>query len=158
MENELTRLAQTAKQGLCVLLVDDNPSMCRAMKRTLGMFCPMQIATDGGEAVQKFEQAGGFPVVVTDQRMPVMTGDALIDQLWQRTPRPICLMMTGNIGDPGVQRVADEGKVFRLLPKPCAPTEIAQALIDAYAESCARCAGEQVAAEPSEQLADGYVL
>lgn len=71
---EFLALAQAAKQGLHVLVVDDHPVNRQVLSLMLARV-PARVtcAEDGAEAVKTFA-ASTFDIVIMDLRMPVMDG------------------------------------------------------------------------------------
>ncbi len=114
-----------------VLVVDDNPAMLRALGRMLGSTCDVMTAIDAAEALFRAEHFGPYSVVVLDQRMPGLTGVELVDQIKLRWPRTACVMLTGNPNDPGIKEQLGDGRLVRLLIKPCPLDEISKAVHDA---------------------------
>jgi CheY-like chemotaxis protein len=103
-----------------ILVVDDEPAVCGAIKMMLEHDGhKVQMASSGREALSLLEQ-GGFDLVTTDFSMPGMKGDALAAAIKQRLPNQPVLMISGNgamsksSGDPltGVDLVI--GKPFLL--------------------------------------------
>ena len=57
-----------------ILIVDDNPNMSSLLSEMLEVFDYDSIkASDGAEALEKLEESE-FSMVITDMRMPNMTG------------------------------------------------------------------------------------
>ncbi|MGE0812805.1 MAG: HD domain-containing phosphohydrolase [Vicinamibacterales bacterium] len=78
------------------LVVDDD----RALRRTLcRAIAPLGIsaieASDGREALLAIEEFGEFPLVISDLRMPVMDGLALLREVLRRFPDTAVIMLTG---------------------------------------------------------------
>jgi DNA-binding NtrC family response regulator len=78
-----------------VLLVDDDPDvleMTADLLRRNGY--AIVTATNGGEALERL-QRDDIPVVVTDLRMPGMSGEQLLDTILQRHPNVQVIILTG---------------------------------------------------------------
>jgi CheY-like chemotaxis protein len=79
-----------------ILVVDDEPLVCEAVKMMLEFDGHEVItASNGNEALVLFEQ-GGFDVVVTDYKMPGMNGDELALALKVRQPGQPVVMLTAH--------------------------------------------------------------
>ena len=79
-----------------VLIVDDERDMaesCAFFLRRIGY--PVDIATSGEAALQKCERPGDYSVVITDLRMPGMSGIELIERLRASDPHVQVLVITG---------------------------------------------------------------
>ena len=84
------------KKAWQILVVDDEPAVCRAIKMMLE-YCghKVQTASSGREALAMLEQ-GRFDLVTTDFSMPEMNGAALAIAIKQRLPNQPVLMISGN--------------------------------------------------------------
>jgi CheY-like chemotaxis protein len=60
-----------------VLIVDDDPAVGRAMARMFAAEARVDVATSGGEALERFKRGESFGLVVCDVMMPGMTGTQL---------------------------------------------------------------------------------
>jgi CheY-like chemotaxis protein len=79
-----------------ILVVDDEPLVCEAVKMMLE-FDGHEVITagDGSEALELFEQ-GSFDLVITDYKMPGMHGDELATALKARRPGQPVIMLTAH--------------------------------------------------------------
>jgi CheY-like chemotaxis protein len=79
-----------------ILVVDDEPAMCRAIMMMLQHFGHnVQTAASGPEALTLLE-ADRFDLVTTDFLMPGMKGDALAVAIKERLPHLPVLMISAN--------------------------------------------------------------
>ena len=79
-----------------ILLVDDEEGVRGFLMRGLVMDGhSVTVATNGGEALDKLTANGGFDLVLTDIRMPVMDGIALALAAKRDFPKVVVLLMTG---------------------------------------------------------------
>jgi CheY-like chemotaxis protein len=79
-----------------ILVVDDEPIVCDAIKMMLEHEGhKVQTANSGKDALSLLEQ-GRFDLVTTDFSMPGMKGDALAVAIKQRLPNLPVLMISGN--------------------------------------------------------------
>lgn len=88
-----------SKRGITsrhILVVDDEPSVCDALKMMLEFDGHSVLAASSGkEALQLFGQ-GKYDLVITDFMMPAMKGDELAAAVKARAPDQPVLMITGN--------------------------------------------------------------
>jgi DNA-binding NtrC family response regulator len=77
-----------------VLLCDDEESLCRALARLLRSAFDVTTA-DGPGALVKLQQES-FDVVVTDLRMPQVSGFDVLEAVRKRSPRTPVIVMSGN--------------------------------------------------------------
>ena len=79
-----------------VLLVDDVPSVVRAIGRRLDEEFDVELAYSGHDALKAMEKAP-FDVVITDLDMPKMTGWEFIATASGKWPNTAYWVLTGNI-------------------------------------------------------------
>ena len=77
-----------------ILVVDDEPFVCDAVKMMLNFDGHVvETARNGKEALALFEE-GKFDLVITDFAMPMMKGDELAAAIKARAPRQPIVMIT----------------------------------------------------------------
>jgi CheY-like chemotaxis protein len=77
-----------------ILVVDDEPLVCDAVKMMLEFDGHLvQTAVNGKDALGLFER-GKFDLVITDFEMPAMKGDALAVAIKARSPQQPVIMIT----------------------------------------------------------------
>ena len=104
-----------------VLFVDDNTNLLNAVKRVLRKQIELVTAESAAEALEKLESDGEFAVLVSDQNMPNMKGDALLAEAAKRWPLTVRVMLTGNDDQTTAISAVNTGQVFRFVRKPCDP-------------------------------------
>lgn len=78
-----------------ILIVDDNPNMSSLLVEMLEVFqYKAQRANNGEEALEKIEQ-NNFDMVITDMRMPKMTGLELLHAIKEKNPDLPVIMISG---------------------------------------------------------------
>jgi CheY-like chemotaxis protein len=93
---KLMRSQQTEIRARQILVVDDEPMVCGAIKMMLEHDGhEVQTVGSGKEALSLLEH-DGFDVVITDYSMPEMRGDALAAAIKQRLPNQPVLMITAH--------------------------------------------------------------
>jgi len=115
-----------------ILLVDDDRNILDALALTLRDF-DVETEADSCRALELL-MTGDYAVVVTDMRMPVMDGVALLRAAMFEAPGAIRLMLTGH-GDLDVaMKAINSGEVYRFMTKPVSVEEIRRAVADALDE------------------------
>ena len=77
-----------------ILVVDDEPFVCDAVKMMLTFDGHVvETASNGKEALEMFE-VGKFDLVITDYAMPTMKGDELAAAIKARAPKQPVVMIT----------------------------------------------------------------
>ena len=112
-----------------VLVVDDEPSILRAVSRMLSPQHHVTTAGDGSDAIALLETGEHVDVVVTDLQMPRVGGLDLYR--WIEQQRPLLaarvLFVTGGVFDPETERFL-RGMVGRVLRKPFDPEALRRAV------------------------------
>ncbi|MBI2393149.1 MAG: response regulator [Deltaproteobacteria bacterium] len=106
-----------------VLIVDDEPSILRAVSRTLGRSHEVVTATDGDEGLELIRRdPRGFDAVMTDVQMPRMSGVELYRAVERDFPELAVrvLFMTGGVFASDVEAFL-RGLGHRVLRKPFDP-------------------------------------
>jgi CheY-like chemotaxis protein len=99
-----------------LILVDDQLVSLTATARMLAKHFALTAVESGDEALSCFF-SGAFDVVLTDYRMPSMTGLELLEQLQVRDPHVRrVLMSAGSV--PGIDGYIGVGLVHAFLAKP----------------------------------------
>jgi CheY-like chemotaxis protein len=94
MQNEEKSIKE--KKGRRILVVDDEPAVCEAIKMLLNFDGhEVETADSGREALARLEQ-GSFDVVITDYSMPEMKGDKLAIAIKERRPAQPVVMITAH--------------------------------------------------------------
>ena len=98
------REARTAApEALRVLVVDDEDSIRRTLSRYLARRGHrVSVAAEGGEALRMLESEGGFDIILSDVRMPGLSGDLLHARLRERgdgMDRRLVFMSGDALGD-----------------------------------------------------------
>jgi DNA-binding NtrC family response regulator len=117
-----------------VLLVDDEERILR----TLGMLLKMQYqvitTTDGHEALRILEREK-IHLIISDQRMPVITGTQLLRQAKVISPNTLRILLTGYADVDAAVDAVNEGEIFRYINKPWGPKELRDIIAEAVAIS-----------------------
>jgi len=101
-----------------LLLVDDEPNVLNSLRRLLRP-CGYTILTAGGgtEALSLLE-AQPIDLIISDMRMPGMTGDQLLAQVRNRWPDTMRLLLTGYAEVSSAISAINEGGIYRYISKP----------------------------------------
>jgi signal transduction histidine kinase len=108
----------TGDKDAAVLLVDDEPHILSALKRTLRS-TPWKIHTAAsGEAGLEVLQREQVQVVISDHRMAGMDGVTFLSRVKDRWPDIQRVMLTGQANGGAIERAVNQSEVFRFLNKP----------------------------------------
>lgn len=112
-----------------VLCVDDDAAVLRALRRVLSGTYDVAIAVGGLAGLEAIrESSDPFAVVITDLRMPGLSGIGLLQCVRQQSPHTARVLLTGNADVASATDAVNAGEVFRFLTKPCAPDALLEAV------------------------------
>jgi response regulator RpfG family c-di-GMP phosphodiesterase len=101
-----------------VLLVDDDPGVRDALGGQLEVEgYTVMTAADGPQALEVLGQFS-FPVVISDQHMPAMTGLQLFAKMRDLQPHTSRVLITGQTNVPTLVQAINEGEIHRFIGKP----------------------------------------
>jgi DNA-binding NtrC family response regulator len=107
-----------------ILLVDDEPNVTEAMKRSLRREPFEFLTATSGKAALDILAARHIDVVVSDEQMPGMQGSQLLTIVRQKYPRAIRMILSGQASLQAAVRAINEGEVHRFFLKPCSPVDL----------------------------------
>jgi len=108
-----------------VLLVDDEPLNVQALSVWFEDEWHVHEASSGSEALAIAAEEP-LDVVVTDQRMPGMTGIELLEVLRDRRPDVAGIVLTGYADQQAIEAAINRASAFHFLRKPCEAGEVLQ--------------------------------
>ena len=116
-----------------ILLVDDEPEILQSLKGLLRREFQLYTAESGREAMEILENHT-IHVVMTDQRMPEMTGVQLMRRVANKYPDAIRIVFTGYADIKAVIDAINSGGLYRYITKPWDPDELIELLHEAAAK------------------------
>lgn len=120
-------------ERLRVLCVDDDEAVLDGLALSLRQRFEVSTAVNGQDALRLLWQQP-FPIVLSDMRMPGMSGAALLAEVRRHFPDTVRLLLTGYADMEAAAAAINEGQIFRFLTKPCPPAVLLRALEDAAAQ------------------------
>lgn len=111
-----------------VLFVDDNESVLSAFRRNLRKEFEVETAETGDAALKLLQSSGPFAVVVSDMKMPGMSGIEFLERAMSVAPDTVRVMLTGNVDQATAVEAVNRGHIFRFLNKPCSLEEVVSAV------------------------------
>lgn len=110
-----------------ILIVDDNPNMSSLLQEMLEVFDYESVrASDGNEALGELDR-GEFSMVITDMRMPNMSGMELLQAVKAKHPKlPVVLISGYSVNQ--IETTADDIKPDGFLGKPLMMSDIERLL------------------------------
>ncbi len=114
-----------------VLCVDDEPMLLQGLMTLLGRHFDVTGVTSGSGALRVLTDEGPYAVVISDYAMPGMNGAEFLAQAYAASPDTARILLTGHASLDRVIAVVNQGSVFRILTKPCEPSELMRSVEDA---------------------------
>jgi signal transduction histidine kinase len=112
-----------AHRSHTILVVDDEPDVVKSVQDLLRYDYKVLGATRAREAI-KLMQDNEIAVVMSDQRMPEMTGVEFLRRARTDHPDAVRLLFTGYADIRAVIDAINEGNVYRYITKPWDPDEL----------------------------------
>lgn len=106
-----------------VLVVDDEKDNLDALKRLLRQHFAVTTTTSPLEALKLLTKEK-FEVLVSDQRMPEMTGVELLEKAKTICPETIRILLTGYTDIDSVIGAINRGNIYRYVAKPWDPEDL----------------------------------
>lgn len=113
-----------------VLFVDDEPNILDGIRRTTRGKIDATFAVGPQEALRVVTEAGPFALVISDLRMPGMSGVALLREVRRLSPETVRIILSGHADLEATIAAVNEGQLFRFLTKPCDPDALLTAVSD----------------------------
>lgn len=102
-----------------ILVVDDEVGIVDALERIFRAKYQVLKATSGAEGLKILDQhPEPIPVIITDQRMPNMTGVEFLAKTLAHRPDSIRILLTGYTDVQSVIEAINSGQVYRYITKP----------------------------------------
>ncbi|HWH81346.1 MAG TPA: HD domain-containing phosphohydrolase [Burkholderiaceae bacterium] len=101
-----------------VLCVDDEPNILSALKRSLRTENWRVLTANGGAEALETLARESVDLIISDMRMPGMDGAQLLEQVSQRWPASIRILLTGHADMNATVAAINRGRIFRYLNKP----------------------------------------
>lgn len=144
--------ARTAGERPKILFLDDEERIVNALAALFRYKYQVFTATCGSQALAIMRQYH-VHVVVSDQRMPEMTGVEFLRQAKAVSPDTVRILLTGFSDLPAIIDSVNDGEVYRFLNKPWGNQEIQAVIADALAIGIALEADRGTAVASSGALA-----
>jgi signal transduction histidine kinase len=100
------------------LYVDDDPENLRTFRRLFRKEYTVLLAESGEEGLQLLQEHDPVPVIITDQRMPEMTGIEFLEKTRKISPDSIRIIITGFTDIQALIDAINTGRVYRYITKP----------------------------------------
>ena len=113
-----------------ILLVDDEERILRSLGMLLRMHYQVYATSDGYEALAILQREK-IHVLISDQRMPIMTGTELLREARKVAPDTVRIPLTGYADADSALAAVNDGEIFRYISKPWGPKELRDTIAQA---------------------------
>jgi response regulator RpfG family c-di-GMP phosphodiesterase len=117
----------------CLLVVDDEPNVCDSVHDLLRREFRVLKARSAAEGF-KLLQENEVHIIMTDQRMPQISGVEFLTKIQNRHPQAVRLLFTGYADVEAIIAAINQGHIFQFLRKPWQPEELENVVRRAAAE------------------------
>ena len=118
---------------ITILYVDDEENNLFSFKATFRIKYQVLVAISGEEALNILGTKK-VHIIITDQRMPEMTGVEFLEKVLEKFPDPMRILLTGYADMNAVVDAVNKGKIFHYLAKPWNEEELDMTIQRAYAK------------------------
>ena len=120
------------QQQHTVLFVDDEVNILKALQRLLRSEDMTVLAASRGQEALELLEKTPAQVVISDQRMPEMSGVDLLSQVRERWPDVVRMMLTGYTEIDVAVEAINRGEIYRLITKPWNDDELRATIRQAF--------------------------
>ncbi len=113
-----------------ILCVDDERNVLKALRR---LFMDeddydILVAESGAEGLKTLEEEGDVRLVISDYRMPEMTGVEFLSKVYEKWPETIRIVLSGYADTASVVEAINLGQIYKFIPKPWNDEELKTAI------------------------------
>ncbi|WP_293899604.1 MULTISPECIES: response regulator [unclassified Sphingobacterium] len=116
---------------ISILYVDDEENNLFSFKATFRLKYKVFTAISGADAIDIVKN-NEIHIIITDQRMPEMTGVEFLEEIIKINAAPMRILLTGYTDMAAVVDAVNKGKIFHYLNKPWSEEELDQTIQRAY--------------------------
>ncbi len=111
-----------------ILIVDDEEAILETMSFTFEDDYEVHTSTDPRRALDMLDARGPFAAVLTDQRMPDMSGVEFVAEVYKRHPSTVRMILTGFSDMDAIIQAINDGHVYAYITKPWEPDHLKQVM------------------------------
>lgn len=114
-----------------ILAVDDEPANLRMLERLFRREHRVLTANSGEEALAILQKEQ-VSLIITDQRMPGMSGTEMLRESMSSSPDSIKIILTGYTDVEALTEAINTSRVYKFVSKPWDPISLKQTVQDAF--------------------------
>jgi CheY-like chemotaxis protein len=118
-----------------ILIVDDEEAILETMQFTFEDDYDVLTSADAETALELLRENAPVAVVISDQRMPNMTGVEFLARVFEGHPNTVRMILTGFADMGAIIKAINDGHVYAYITKPWEPDELKQVVrqaVDRY--------------------------
>lgn len=115
-----------------LLFLDDEVDNLDAMERLLRKRFTVFKAATPQEAFSYLDQNPDIAIIISDQRMPLITGTEFLEKSIVTHPDTIRILLTGYTDIESVIEAINKGQIYKYITKPWDPVDLQKTLDNAY--------------------------
>ncbi|WP_417070911.1 response regulator [Niveibacterium terrae] len=115
-----------------LLLVDDEPNILSALRRSLRRSGHRILTAGSGAEGLEILEREAVDIIISDQRMPNMTGVEFLRRARQRWPQTVRISLSGYTDLSSISDAINEGAVFKFITKPWDDTALQATIKEAF--------------------------
>jgi response regulator RpfG family c-di-GMP phosphodiesterase len=116
-----------------LLVVDDEPDVCDSVHDLLRREFKVLKARSGAEGMKLLTE-NEVHIIMTDQRMPQLSGVEFLNKIRLGHPQAVRMLFTGYADIDAIIAAINHGHIYKFLRKPWQPEELEEAVREAAAE------------------------
>jgi FixJ family two-component response regulator len=114
-----------------ILVVDDEEAILETMAFTFEDEYDVLTSSSARDGLAKLDEHAPVAVVISDQRMPEMTGVEFLARVVERHPTTVRIILTGFADMDATIQAINDGHVYAYVTKPWEPDELRQVVVRA---------------------------
>ncbi len=118
-----------------LLIVDDDPNILKALKRLLRKEEYTLLMAESGQQALSILSENAVNVIISDHRMPVMTGVEFLSKVKQSYPDIIRIVLSGYSDIGTITQAINEGNIYKFISKPWDDEQIKTTIQEAFIQN-----------------------
>jgi len=110
-------------QTFTLLFIDDEPDIVNSLKRSFRRGFNVLLATSGTEGLEILKTQS-IDLIISDQRMPDITGDKVLAAAKELQPEAVRILLTGYSDIEALTNCVNEASIYKYITKPWEPEQL----------------------------------
>jgi len=120
------------EEQIRILFVDDERNVLRSLERTfLDEDYEIMTANSGADGLQTLLEVSPIQVVISDYRMPEMTGVEFLREVCKKWPDTVRIVLSGYADTASIVAAINEGEIYKFIPKPWNEDDLKVTIVNA---------------------------